>query len=64
MNIPAFSLFKYIYTGYHLNDDGSLDSRVWFSLLVEANEEDNSLTYLIFPYGAEEEEIVEKKYQV
>lgn len=62
MFMPAFTSFKYIYTGYQLDQEGNIDTRVYFSIPIELNVDKNTISYLIFPYGATDDEIEEKEY--
>lgn len=61
---PTFSKFKYIYDGPHISADGVVDDRVWFSIPIEVDVEKNTITYLIFPFGAADEEIIELPFEV
>lgn len=52
---PAYSLFKYVYLGPHIDDDNLFDRRVWFYLPLAVDEENNTATYLRFPHMKNEE---------
>lgn len=56
---PAFSLLKYIYRGPHLDDDGRLDDRIWFSIMVALDPSDETYTFMVFPHGAKQDELKE-----
>jgi len=56
---PIYSSFSSIYPGPHITDDGKVDDRVWFSIPIEIDTEDSTITYLVFPYGGSEDEVRE-----
>ena len=56
---PVFSSWDYIYPGPHTKSDGKIDERTWFSIPIELNVDNASITYLTFPYGAGEDEVRE-----
>lgn len=57
--VPIFTAWQFIYEGPHIDTEGKLDERVWFSIPVDISQENASITYLIFPFGGKEEEIEE-----
>ncbi len=59
----AFSLFEYISTGPHMDEYGRLDDRVWFYIQVGQDEDKGTITYLKFPFGAEDHEIYEEEVE-
>lgn len=62
MNL-VYSEFKFIYPGPHLDSEGNFDARVWFAIRTGFDELKGTETYLIFPHGADESEILEKEYK-
>lgn len=61
LNVPIYAQFKYIYA--RIDVDGE-DPRIWFSFPISANEKESTITYLFFPYGGEEKEIIEIPIEV
>lgn len=59
MQSPIFSSVETIYPGPHLGSDGIIDSRVWFHIPVDLDIENDYITYIVFPYGGDDNEIRE-----
>jgi hypothetical protein len=57
--VPIFSRFDCIYTGPHVDENGKIDPRTWFSIPISLEAEEGILTYLVFPYGGGEHEVRE-----
>lgn len=56
---PIHAPLAYIYPGPHLDDAGKIDERIWFSIPIELNGIDNTITYLVFPFGGVDDEVKE-----
>jgi len=56
LDIPSYATLDCIRQGPHLDDEGKIDPRIWFNLPVTLDIDNGIITYLIFPYGATEEE--------
>lgn len=56
---PVYTDYRYIYPGNHTNRDGKSDSRIWFSLPIKVDVKEKTVSYYVFPYGAEEDEVEE-----
>jgi hypothetical protein len=54
--IPSYTTFSCIRPGPHLDSEGKEDPRVWFNLPVINDAGSGIITFLIFPYGAADEE--------
>ncbi len=59
--VPVFSPFDYISPGPHINCFGRMDNRVWFYIQVAEDGDKGTITYLKFPYGGEDHEIIEEE---
>jgi len=59
IDAPIYAPMNCIYPGPHLDDAGKIDPRTWFSIPIELSVEDNSITYLVFPYGGTDYEVKE-----
>ena len=57
----VYSLFSYIYPGPHMDEYGRFDDRIWFFIPVSIDVGNGTATYLKFPAGAEDYEIVEEE---
>jgi hypothetical protein len=59
---PKCSLYKYIYSGDHLNSDNLLEDRVMFCIpfYVEAG----SIIYFTFPLSGSDSECKEERYNL
>lgn len=60
---PIYSTWKNIYPGPHVDDEGLFDDRVWFSIPIELDIEEPSITYMVFPFGGSPDEIKEVKVE-
>ena len=49
-------MYYCISDGPHLDDEGKIDPRIWFNVPVKLDADAGTITYIIFPYGAEDEE--------
>ena len=58
-NIPIYTRFDCIYVGPHVDEDGKLDPRTWFSIPIALDVDQGSITYIVFPYGGSDDEIRE-----
>lgn len=58
----AYSSFQYIYPGPHKMSNGKVDNRIWFAIPAGLDEEAGTISYLIFPHGAKNSEIIEKLF--
>jgi hypothetical protein len=59
MQAPVFTSIDSIYPGPHIGADGKIDNRIWFHIPVDLDIENDYVTYIVFPYGAADEEIQE-----
>lgn len=59
--VAAYSLFGYIQPGPHMNDLGQFDERIWFYMPVSIDYAAGTATYLKFPAGALDHEIIEEE---
>lgn len=57
--VPIYSRLDCIYAGPHLDEDGKIDPRTWFGIPIAIDDDTGTITYLVFPYGGEDQEIVE-----
>ena len=55
---PAFADMRMIYLGPHLDDHGVFDPRIFFNFFCGWND-DGAAIWIVFPYGAQEDEIQE-----
>ncbi len=62
--VPVFSSFDYIVAGPHIDEYGRLDDRIWFYIQVAKDEDAGTVTYLKFPFGAEDHEIIEEEVEL
>lgn len=56
---PIFGGFGSIYPGPHQGSDGKIDPRTWFSIPIELDIDEGTITYLIFPHNGNQEEVKE-----
>jgi hypothetical protein len=59
MLAPVYASVDSIYPGPHVGADGRIDSRVWFHIPIDLDIENDYVTYIVFPYGAANDEIQE-----
>ncbi len=61
---PAFASFDRVYPGPHIDLEGKIDPRVWFSMRLYVDATSGDVIYLVFPYGGTDDEITEVTVEI
>lgn len=61
---PVFTSFDQVYPGPHINSEGKIDPRVWFSIRLYVDTDSGDIVYLVFPYGGTDDEITEVTVEI